>query len=91
MRLTFTNVKPCVRIFMYLVITNINYELKIENIIMRNSKNNTKMRRASITAIGILFITLGITINSDTNWLFILGGVLILMQVYYDKIKQNKK
>jgi hypothetical protein len=55
------------------------------------SEKFKKKNKTSIIAIGLLFTSLGSTLQSETSWLFILGGTLILIQCLYDKFRFKNK
>jgi hypothetical protein len=78
--LKFSPVTPCVFVF---------FAMKRRNRIMTVMNNLGSKGRASIVAMGILFITLGVSLQSESSWLFTLGGVAMLLQGLYEQI-QNK-
>jgi len=58
---------------------------------MMDSSKIGRKKKAAIVAIGILFITLGITLKSESSWLFTVSGVLILAQRLYIQLKHKNK
>ncbi len=60
---------------------------------MHKPKKNSSKESKANDAIGIMFITLGITMKTAGSWLFIVAGMLFLVQGLYDRrsAKQTKR
>lgn len=51
----------------------------------------TKKWKSSVFVIGLLFVILGIAAKGAASWLFVVSGLLFILQGLYDKFKTNKQ
>ena len=58
---------------------------------MQKPNESNKLENTDSDAIGFMFVTLGITMQTRGRWLFIVAGMLFLAQGFLERRNSNKE